>query len=65
MNAPPVAPLLLSVRDAARLLGVSPRHLHTLTHRGEVPHVRLGHRVLYPVARLMAYIEAQTIGGGR
>jgi len=34
--------------EASQFLGVSVRHLRTLTKRGEVPYRLLGSRVMYP-----------------
>jgi excisionase family DNA binding protein len=45
----PLAPLSLRARDAARLLGLSERALWSLTNRGEIPCVRIGRAILYPV----------------
>lgn len=42
-----------------KALGISPRTLHTLTHTGQVPHVRLGKRVLYPVEALRTWLAEQ------
>jgi excisionase family DNA binding protein len=39
-------PLAVSVPEAARLLGISPRHAWNLVQAGELPVVRLGHRVV-------------------
>ncbi len=52
-------PLALSTRDAATALSVSPDTLKGLMARGEVPHVRIGRRVLYPVAELRAWLSAK------
>lgn len=42
---------LISVREQAALLSVSPRHLHDLTKQRLIPCVRLGRAVRYnPVA---------------
>ena len=38
----------LSAAEAAKLLGISERMLWTMTKAGEVPHIRLGRRTLYP-----------------
>jgi excisionase family DNA binding protein len=63
-SATPQPPALaVTARDAALLLSVSPRHLWSLTNRGEVPHVRAGRKVLYPVAALEAWLAARTKGG--
>jgi excisionase family DNA binding protein len=40
--------LTLKVSEAARLLGISERHANELIKRGELPHIRLGHRVVVP-----------------
>ncbi len=55
------AKLLLSEREAAQALGVSSRHLFTLRKRGEIPFVRMGNRVLYPVRALERWIEQQSV----
>jgi predicted DNA-binding transcriptional regulator AlpA len=60
--SPPVAgpaPLLVDAREAAALCGVSRAHWLALNSSGRVPMpVRLGRRVLWPVAELTAWIEA-------
>ena len=67
-NAVPT-PLALRPRDAAKALGISPRHLWQLTKDGHVPCVRIGtgtrQTVLYPVADLQAWLSqrAKTDGG--
>jgi excisionase family DNA binding protein len=70
----PPAPLVVNVRQAAALLGVSERMLWSLTApRGDLPAVRLGSRVLYRMCDLEAYLakraqaqqtQAQQGGGG-
>ena len=45
-------PLLISVPEAARLLGVGTTFGWMLVHNGELPSVRLGRRVLIPRAAL-------------
>ena len=53
------APVLALRRDqAAQSLGISPRALEELAHRGEVPCVRLGRRlVVYPVDLLREWLR--------
>lgn len=46
----------LSASEAAKLLGISERMLWTLTNSGEVPHIRLGRRTLYPKPLLEKWI---------
>ena len=63
-------PLALRPRDAAKALGISPRHLWQLTKDGHVPCVRTGtgkrQTVLYPLADLQAWLseKANAAKGG-
>ena len=66
------SPLALRPREAAKALGISPRHLWQLTKDGHVPCVRVGSgarkTVLYPVADLRAWLTRQAAaakGGDR
>ena len=56
-------PMLINTTRAASLLGISTRKLWTMTHSGEVPHTKLGRRVLYPPEALKRFIEDSTQGG--
>jgi excisionase family DNA binding protein len=40
--------LVVSVPEAARLLGISRTHAYELVTRGELTHVRLGRRIVVP-----------------
>jgi excisionase family DNA binding protein len=57
------SPLALRPREAAKALGISPRHLWQLTKDGQIPCVRVGSgtrkTVLYPVAELQAWLTRQ------
>ena len=55
--------LLLMPKEAARLLGISPRKLWGLTASGEIPHVRIGRCLRYSVDDLEAFIEANKVAG--
>ncbi len=61
------APLALRPHEAAKALGISPRHLWQLTKDGHVPCVRIGNgkrrTVLYPVADLQAWLTRQAEAG--
>jgi DNA-binding transcriptional MerR regulator len=61
-------PLALRPRDAAKLLGVSPRTLWGWTAAGLVPCARVGtgarKTVLYSVADLQAWLTNQAAKGG-
>jgi predicted DNA-binding transcriptional regulator AlpA len=62
-NANGHSPLLLSAREAAKLLSISERSLWRFsTPRGEIPVVRLGGRVLYSVRDLETWIAGKTHG---
>jgi excisionase family DNA binding protein len=62
-----VEPLALRPREAAKALGISPRHLWQLTHDGLIPCVRIGsgkrRTVLYPTAELQAWLRRQADAG--
>jgi excisionase family DNA binding protein len=58
-------PLLVDEREAARLLGVSPRTVFDLGKRGDLPTLRIGCRKLFPLQGLKAYIALRTEGGSR
>jgi len=55
--------LTLNATEAANVIGVSPRLLWSLTNRGEVPHVRIGRRIVYPIAAIEAWLAARAKGG--
>ena len=63
-SSPPTKPaLLLTPQQAAEALAISPRKLWSMTASGDVPHIRLGRSVRYPVADLEKWIEEQRKGG--
>jgi excisionase family DNA binding protein len=57
--------LALRPREAAKALGISPRHLWQLTKDEHIPCVRVGSgrrkTVLYPVAELQAWLTRQAL----
>lgn len=55
--------LLLTARDAAAVLAISPRTLWAMTASGELPCVRIGRSVRYTPRDLADYIERQREGG--
>jgi len=64
--APGEAPaLLLTPQQAAEALAISPRKLWGMTASGEIPHIRLGRCVRYPVDSLRQMIDDRKSGGGR
>lgn len=51
--------LALRPREAAAALGISERLLWTMTKAGEVPHVRFGRAIVYPVAKLEEWLQGK------
>lgn len=62
-GSPMPRPLSLRSKAAAQALGISARKLWELTNRGEIPCVRVGTCVLYPVNLLEAWLAEQAKGG--
>ncbi len=54
--------LALRPKEAARALGIGERLLWEKTNCGEVPHVRMGKAILYPVAVLERWLAEQAEG---
>ena len=52
--------LTMTVREAAEVLGISRALAYELVARGEIPAIRLGHRIVVPTKRL----EDLVLGGG-
>lgn len=46
-------PASMRVEEAAALLGISRGSAYEAARRGEIPTVRIGHRLLVPTARLL------------
>jgi len=44
--------VVASVRETAKVLGVSEQAVYDAIRRGEVPHIRIGTLIKVPVARL-------------
>ena len=54
-------PLAYRPKEAAQALGICERTLWALTQRGEVPHLKTGKVVLYPVSLLRRWLEEQAV----
>jgi excisionase family DNA binding protein len=52
-----VGRVTITVGEAAEMLGISRTSAYLCPSRREIPTVRLGRRVLVPVARFMAMLE--------
>jgi len=63
----PGEPIRLALRpkEAAEALGIGTRLLWELTNRGDIPCVRIGRCVTYPVDLLREWLARQSEGGGR
>lgn len=55
-EAEPVEKIALSAKEAAQALSLGERTLWALTNSGQVPAVRIGRKVLYPVHLLREYL---------
>lgn len=55
--------LLLTPKEASDALAISPRKLWAMTASGEIPHLRLGRSLRYPVVQLEKWIDDQKEGG--
>jgi excisionase family DNA binding protein len=49
----------VNVSEAARVLGLHPHTVRALVERGELYSVRVGKRILIPVAELDRFLEPQ------
>ena len=45
-------PLTLTVEQAAKILGIGRSTAYELVHRGDIPSVRLGRRIVVPVGKI-------------
>ncbi|QDT51690.1 Helix-turn-helix domain protein [Symmachiella dynata] len=57
--------LLMSPRQAAAALAISPRTLWSLTAAGKIPHIRIGRSVRYAIDDLQDWIAKRKQGGDR
>lgn len=55
---PPATKLVVTVAEAAAMLGVSRSTAYEAVRAGSIPYIKVGRRVLIPIARLM-----QMVGG--
>lgn len=60
--AGPAVPQLLTPKQAAQALAVSPSTLYGLTHAGKIPCIRLSRAVRYDVRDVEAWIGRQKVG---
>lgn len=55
--------LAVSVKQAAKLIGVGKNTMYAAVAAGDVPHVKVGRRILIPVSRLEQWLEEHTQEG--
>ena len=55
--------LLLTPKQAAEMLSISPRKLWSMMASGEIPHLKIGRLTRYDLLDLRAYIDQQKKGG--
>ena len=46
-------------REAAKALGIGERLLWSKTNAGEIPHLRIGRAIIYPVGMLKSWMAEQ------
>ncbi len=56
----PTPVLALRPKEAAKSLGIGERLLWTLTKNGEIPHMRIGRAVVYPMDQLRDYLRKKS-----
>ncbi|MCH8805196.1 MAG: helix-turn-helix domain-containing protein [Planctomycetes bacterium] len=56
-GAGPAPRLALRPKEAAKAIGISERLLWSLTNAGEIPHVRIGRAVVYPIPALEEWLK--------
>ena len=50
--------LVFTVEEAAQLLGISRSFAYEAVHRGEIPSMRIGRRILVPKAALQRFLDS-------
>lgn len=55
----------LRPREAAKALGIGERLLWSKTNAGEIPHLRIGRAIIYPVNVLQDWLTEQAAKSGK
>lgn len=55
--------LCLCATEIADQTGLSISQIRKLTRSGEIPHIRVGRRILYPAEALAEWLTQKTVGG--
>ena len=58
-------PLFLNAQAVANVLGVSPSSAYELMHEKDFPSIRIGKRLVVPRDKFIAWVEKDSVGGGR
>lgn len=53
----PNKPQTVSVREAAKILGISRNAIYEAVHTGKIPHIKIGSRIIIPRVRLMEMLS--------
>jgi excisionase family DNA binding protein len=54
--------VLMTCKELGELLGLKPATIHSMVHRGQLPHFRVGKRIVrFSRARIMQWLEARTV----
>lgn len=53
-------PTLLTTEEVAELLRHHPVTIMHWVHRNEIPHIRISHRLLYPLEEILEWLEERT-----
>jgi excisionase family DNA binding protein len=60
----PIVPLTYTVQEFAQLFAVTPRHVHRMIERQEVPAIRFGRRWVIPRAAVRRILDGAMPGLG-
>ena len=54
---------ILTVKELAAYLRISPSNAYKLVRAGSIPHVKIGSRYVIPTASLLLWLESHSFGG--
>lgn len=60
METPKPAAILLRTTEVSRLLQLSPAKVSAMARAGEIPHVRFGRSLRYPIEEIQAWVRRNT-----
>ena len=58
-------PLFLNAKLVGEILGISPASSYELLHEMGFPALKIGNRLVFPKEKFIAWVEENTVGGGR